>query len=147
MEVTIAMLLSAIAISICYTAYGIISNYYTAFHQKNQTANDIIDLKHVMEIDFMKSKGLLKNDSGIEIISDSSSIYYIFSEQDVLRKLNTQHTDTFRIATNGLTTYFEAQEILTTDTIDQINFNVVIPKKAAIPIQVNKFYSAKELFN
>ncbi len=100
-----------------------------------------------MEIDFIKSKGLLKNDSGVEVINDSTSIYYVFSEQNILRKLNAEHTDTFKIVTNGLTTYFEAQEILTADTIDQINFNVVIPKKAIIPIQLNKFYSAKELFN
>ena len=35
MEVTVAMLLSAICIGIAYSAYDIIGNYYRSFQQKN----------------------------------------------------------------------------------------------------------------
>jgi hypothetical protein len=147
MEVTVAMLLSAIAISICYTAYGLISNYYTAFHQKNQTADELIDLKHAMELDFNKSPVVLKSDSGITLLVDSINIHYIFLDQKILRKLSNKHTDTFKLEHNSLTTSFEAQQVLAADTIDQLNFNVLVPKKTNIPIQVNKFYSAKDLFN
>jgi Tfp pilus assembly protein PilE len=120
MEVTIAMLLFAIVVSICYTAYGIVSSYYSTFHQKNKTANDIISLKNVMEHDFLKSNCILKSDDGFDVFVDTTKIKYSFTDQGISRTFSTLHTD---------------------------SFTVVVDKKMTIPMQINKHYSAKDLFN
>lgn len=146
LEVTVAMLLSAICITICYSAYGIIGKYYASFQQKNQTADVVLSLRHVLERDFLKSKLVLKNDNGIELQQDSSKIYYIFNPDAVLRKLDEIHTDTFKLKSSELNFFFEGQEIIEPDTIDELRFKALLDQRISAPIQVNKFYSAENLF-
>jgi prepilin-type N-terminal cleavage/methylation domain-containing protein len=146
MEVTVAMLISAICITVCYTAYSIIANYYSSFQLKNQAADHVLSLKQVMEIDFLKSNCLLKTEDGIELLQDSTAIQYTFTNSTVLRKLGVLHTDTFKVQYSNLKTYFETNEIVETDTIDRVNFTVLL-NQTSVPIQINKYYSAKDLFH
>lgn len=145
LEVTIAMLLSAICITICYTVYGIVTSYYITFHEKNEVADGIMSLKYSLAHDFSKGKYVFKSDSGLTVQVDTTKIFYSFSNQQVLRKMNELHTDTFKVQAGLLLTYFENVEVNSADTIDQINFSVLL-KGTIIPIQVNKYYSATDLF-
>lgn len=146
MEVTVAMLLSAICISICYTAYSIIGDYYRLFHQKNETADQVLSLRHVLEKDFLKSSYILKQEDGFELLIDTTKIHYTFDEHAVLRKFGEIHTDTFKVETQNLKTYFDGVELMEIDTIDQIGFTILLAKNTPTTIQLNKLYSAKDLF-
>lgn len=146
MEVTVAMLLSAICISICYTAYGIIGDYYHLFHQKNQLADQVISLRHALEKDFLKSSLVLKQEDGFELLVDTTKIHYAFDEHMVLRKLGALHTDTFKLEIQNLKTYFERSEVMEIAIIDQVDFTVFLDKNTSTAIQVKKLYSAKDLF-
>ncbi len=130
MEVTVAMLLSAITITICYTAYGIMTNYFKTFHDNVQ-----------------KSNYLLKTTKGFELLQDSTHINYLVNDDYVLRQLNELRTDTFKLKVAELKSFFEYKEIMEPDTIDQINFKLFIQKDVPITIQINKYYSAAALFN
>lgn len=147
MEVTVAMLLSAICISICYTAYGIIGDYYHLFHQKNESADQVLSLKHALEKDFLKSNYILKQEDGFELLIDTTKIHYSFEEQAVLRKFGAIHTDTFKLQTKALKATFEGKELLEIDTIDQVSFTILLDKNTFTTIEVNKWYSAQNLFH
>lgn len=146
MEVTVAMLLSAICISICYSAYQIITGYYTSFHQKNKIASEVLFLRHSLEGDFLKSKLVMRNEAGIVLQIDRTKVYYAFNENAIVRKLDTLPADTFELKTGNFKTYFEQQELVEGGRIDQLNFSIFLAEKLAVPIQVNTFYSAQDLF-
>lgn len=147
LEVTIAMLLSAICIAICYSAYDIVGKYYASFQQKNQNADVVLSLRHVLQRDFLKSNAVLKSEEGVELQLDSSKIYYIFNPDAVLRKMDELHTDTFKLKSNEVNFFFEGHEVLAPDTIDELRFKMVLDQKTTVPIQLNKAYSAVNLFN
>ncbi|MBB2145789.1 hypothetical protein GM921_09845 [Pedobacter sp. LMG 31464] len=147
LEVTVAMLLSAICITICYSAYGIIGKYYTVFQAKNQQATEVLGLKQVLARDFLKSRFVLKSEDGFELIRDSVLIRYSFSAGHVLRQLNTLHTDTFHLEPSELLCFFEGRPVDVPDTVDQVQFKLSLAKGVRIPLQVNKVYSAENLVN
>jgi len=146
MEVTVAMLLSAICISICYTAYAIISNYYASFQKKNETTAIFLSLKQVLERDFLNSSTVLKIENGIELDLDSTKIDYLFTEKAILRKLNTLHTDTFKLQANEVTVFFEGIEVEKGNPVDELNFSTTLGKDVKVPVQIKKIYSAENLF-
>lgn len=146
MEVTIVMLISALTITICYSAYGIITNYYKSFQQKHKMSTEILSLKHVLDRDAEKSNHAFKTPFGCEFSLDSDKIVYTFTNHFILRQLNDLHTDTFKIKVKEMKGYFESAEIIHPDTIDQINFKVEISKDIDVAIQINKSYSATALF-
>ena len=145
MEVTVAMLLSAITIAICYAVYTIMTGYFSSFKDKTNEAEELLYFKHVMERDIQRSNHLLYNENSIEMLGDSTSINYIFTDSSILRNLNTQRTDTFKVVAVDLKVFFEQQEILMPDTIDRLSFDLRLGK-TKIPLQFNKFYSANDLF-
>jgi Tfp pilus assembly protein PilE len=147
MEVTVAMLLSAICITLCYSAYGIITGYYHEFGKKNETIAAVLSLKQVLERDFLKSKYVLRNENEIILINDSTNIKYLFDSNFVARNFNELHTDTFKLTTTGFAASFEKIEIVNTDTIDHLSFDAILPKHKIVPIQINKIYSSENLFN
>jgi hypothetical protein len=57
MEVAVAMLLAAVCISICYTAYGMIGNYFSVFEKKNNVAQQVLALQRTMDNDIQRSRG------------------------------------------------------------------------------------------
>lgn len=145
-EVAVAMLLAGICISICYTAYGIIDNYYQSFQQKNQATDQVLSLKHVLEKDFLQSKAVLKNGEGIKLNQDSVTINYLFEQQYILREINELHTDTFKIASQNLQLSFEGAEVQEDGLVDEIKFTAILAKGIVVPLQVNKRYSSENLF-
>lgn len=145
-EVAVAMLLAGICISICYTAYGIINNYYQNFQQKNQTTDQVLTLKHVLEKDFLQSKSILRSEKGIKLDQDSTAINYLFEQGYILREIPEFHTDTFKIAAQDLRLAFESVEVQEDSLVDEIKFTVILAKGITVPMQVNKHYSSENLF-
>lgn len=146
MEVTIALLISAICITICYTAYSLIGDYFKAFSRKNEIADRVISLRHVIQADFLRSNHVIKSEDGFILSQDSIFIHYQFVEKGILRQFGKLHTDTFALKFAMLETYFEQQEAFETDTIDQVKFTVFLDKNMPVSMQFDKYYSAQNLF-
>lgn len=146
MEVTVAMLISAICITICYTAYGLIGDYYRVFQERSRSADRVLSLKQVLEKDFLKSNLILRNEEGLLLQMDTSQVRYRFNEVTVVRELGEQHADTFRLELRELKSFFELRETVDTDTIDQVDLTVLLPKNIAVNIRLKKQYSAHHLF-
>lgn len=145
-EVTFAMLLSALCIAVCYTAYGLIGDYYLHFREKNEQTDGVLALRHVLERDFLKSNAIVRSDKGFDVFLDSTTFKYSFNEGFVTRSIEALHTDTFKLKTESLIGYFEGNEIKQADTLDQIRFTIRFKSSLAIPIEINKMYSATDLY-
>jgi hypothetical protein len=146
MEVTLAMLLSAISITICYTAYGLIGNYYKTFGRRNESADVVLSLRHVLEKDFLNGKYVLHGEEGIEIVSDSSKIDYKFRDGCITREINMLHVDTFEVAPSHFVSFFEGREAVQADTLDEIRFVIQLDSTVSVPLGFHKKYSAHDLF-
>jgi prepilin-type N-terminal cleavage/methylation domain-containing protein len=147
MEVTVAMLISAICITICYSAYALIANYYAVFQEKNEKADAVMGLKQVLEKDFLRAQLILKTDSGLTVNLDSAVVVYSFKEGKVLRGLQGLHTDTFRVAAAQPSFSFEQKPIIEPDTVDQVSLKVRLDKSQTTTILIVKLYSAETLFH
>jgi len=146
MEVTVAMLLSAICAGICYTAYGLINEYYRTFQQKNERVDQVLSLKHVLEADFLKSTYVIRTVDGFELAQDSLSLNYLMKPGLILREVKELHTDTFKIDWQDLKCSYENREVQDADTLDHVEFMIKIRSKPGLPVSVNKIYSAQNLF-
>nr|WP_233166977.1 hypothetical protein [Pedobacter sp. ASV2] len=147
MEVTVAMLLSAICITICFTAYGLIQNYYSNFRIKNETSAQLTDLKLVMDKDFLKSRYVIKTDEGLKLKNDSTELSYVFDEHKILRIIPGLHTDTFFVELKDKEFYFEGKSAGVADTVDFLNLGIKLKgSSTALNLQISKNYSAVDLF-
>ncbi|PWS28866.1 hypothetical protein DHW03_03260 [Pedobacter yonginense] len=146
LEVTFAMLLSAICVGICYTAYGLIGDYYQHFREKNEQTDEVLALRQVLEKDFLGSRAIVRSEKGINLLSDSSAVQYGFEAGFVTRAIGQLHTDTFKLRTEALNAFFEGRETQQTDTLDQIRFTIRLKNSLTVPIDINKTYSATDLY-
>ncbi|WP_443946642.1 hypothetical protein ACJVDH_05935 [Pedobacter sp. AW1-32] len=146
MEITIAMLLSAICMVICYSAYDLISAYYRNFRDKNEANDAVFGLKHAMIHDLSKGKYLIRTAQGFEVLNKDTTITYQFNEEYILRDLGEQHTDTFFLKTTNLQFHFEQKEVSEMDTVDQVDFSVQLDSNTRVPMRMTKRYSAQDLF-
>ncbi|MCX2495295.1 hypothetical protein OQX63_17525 [Pedobacter sp. PF22-3] len=145
MEIAIAMLLAAICMSICYTAYQMIGDYFHAFQKKNATAEEVLTLRRTMEKDVAKGCYLIRTVDGIHITGDSLSITYQFADTAILRKVENLRTDSFHVTPVDTRFRFEEREVQEMDTVDHISFMLKMEKQQTIPITIGKFYSAHDL--
>lgn len=147
MEVTVAMLLSAVCIGICYSAYGIIGNYYAVFREKNEKMDNLFSLRQVLERDMEKANLIMRTEGGIILDNDSVKVSYIFAQGKILRKLSELRTDTFNILWKEQYMGYEGIEILSADTIDVLRFNIELDVRQQVPCVFYKHYSAENLFH
>ena len=145
MELAIAMLLAAIWMSICYTAYQMVGDYFHAFQKKNATAEEVLTLRRTMEKDIAKGRYLIRTAEGFSITGDSLNITYQFADTAILRKLENLRTDSFHVISVETRFRFEEREALEMDTVDHISFKLKMENQQMIPVTIGKFYSAHDL--
>lgn len=145
LEVTIAMLISAICVSICYVVFGIISKSFIDFKNKQQHTYTIQTLKSVLEKDVYKSHLAFKSSDTLNLISKDINISYFFGDQEIIRFANSK-SDTLKINYSALKFEFEGQTIYDSDTIDAVSFVVEFSGDKQAVLQVNKRYAASDLY-
>ena len=146
MEVTIAMLLTAIVLTVCLTAFNIIGSYYSTFHKQAESKDLALMLKHSLEQDFINSKIVIKEGPGIMLTSDSLQKHYLFVDSAVIRTVENLKADTFKCTISALALSFTNEDALDGDTIDHLSFQMLIDKKNKIQFEFDKRYSAYDLY-
>jgi len=146
MEIAVAMLLAALCISICYTAYGLIGNYFSAFEKKNNSAQLVLGLQRAMGRDIDQGRVLLRTGDGLEIHRDSSLVRYRFGSGLISREVEGLRTDSFVLMPEEIDFRFEGREAVEGDTVDRVGFVITLEKSGKVPMVFKKFYSAQDLF-
>lgn len=149
MEVTIAMMVSAILILIVYTAFSVVSSSYHSFLFKNEESAGLVQLDRLLQRDFRRADMIIKNDSGILLKNNKSSVSYILNNNYIVRVSGI--TDTFKVKTESTHMTFEQQPVsmVTQDPvsnrIDELELDL-LSHNEKITFHYFKLYSSADLF-
>ena len=156
MELTVAMLISAIVIGITYTALQIISGSYATYTRKHQELAVIIRLDELLKRDFGRAAAIYQNHEGSYLLQDSSrhqAITYSFTPDYVLRSSTV--ADTFRVTVSQVTASFAGQPVeasglaednMEAGRIDALSFTLLYQAEP-FPYHYAKSYSSENLIN
>jgi prepilin-type N-terminal cleavage/methylation domain-containing protein len=148
MEMTIAMLISAIVIGITYSAYTIISRSYTIYQTKNDGLALLSRIDQLLVKDFAHAEMISKTLDGLLLTSRLDTVAYVFAPDFIVRKGAV--IDTFKVQTSGLSTLFENQPVSEVSVeseqnrIDELFFFIVL-KNGNMPYHYQKPYSSVNL--
>jgi Tfp pilus assembly protein FimT len=152
MEMTIAMLISALVIMTAYTAFRDIKNYYTDFNRKQARLQLLLRLDELLKKDFDKSDKITSEPGKIVFKFTPGQVEYDFTADYILRLSNI--TDTFRLKSSSLAIYFHQQMLEAADStpaghenyIDELSF-LVHNDQQNFPYHYFKRYSSENLLN
>lgn len=145
LEVTIAMLLAAITIGICYTAFTLMNQYYADIKNRKDQVGEILLLQKLLRKDVERATLIKKLADGVYITYDTVNISYHFSADYITRDYHQIKTDTIKIATATLDLKFENREVANDGLLDEIIFTCK-QKGKRFPMHFKKTYSATNLF-
>jgi len=112
MEVTIAMLISALVISMTYTIYIIVAHSFTAFNQKNNTIAMETRLDELLRKDFDHADRIEKTANGVALSNKNQTVTYTILPDAIVRTASI--TDTFKVTVLTSAITFENQTINST---------------------------------
>lgn len=145
MEVTISMLVAAVAIAIAFTAFRIVSGSYSGFTKKQDRVATLTSFDKVLKQDFLKANRILKSEDGLALTLEGGLIKYHFSQAYLVRDQFSLRTDTFKLAVNDIGFLFENGPVEEGSYVDFLNFKAVVDGDV-VPLQYHKIYSAQDLF-
>ena len=149
-EVTIAMLISAIVIGITYTVYSIISRSYNSFNNKNEAIAVVVRLDELLQKDFDRSAYISKDTTGITFQGPNNVVSYKFNPDHIVR--TGLITDTFKVTPDSVNAFFEMKSInipgLSTEEnrLDELDLTITFQNEK-ITYHYRKVYSSENLFN
>ncbi|MBB2144008.1 hypothetical protein GM921_00795 [Pedobacter sp. LMG 31464] len=145
LEVTVAMLLSAICIGICYTAFTLTNQYYAQIKSRKDEVGNILLMKQVLQHDFEIASKINKTEFGISCEMAHGTIEYQFKPECMVRNQYQLKNDTVKMAITNLVFKFEKLAI-DSGLVDELTFNYSLKNKQN-NIRFQKIYSATNLFN
>ncbi|WP_158829371.1 PulJ/GspJ family protein [Mucilaginibacter lacusdianchii] len=150
LELTIAMLISAVVVAITYTAYNMISGAYQGFTKKHNEMAVMIRLDELLRKDFFKAAHIAYRQDSLVLELSAQTVRYHFEPERVIRTSGIQ--DTFRVQIEKPKLFFEHGAVMS-DGIDESNGNPVDELSLTVLYQTEKFpyhylklYSSENLF-
>ena len=144
-EVTIAMLIAAIAISITYTAYNIVGKLYLDYTTTQKKYSQVTLLNELLNLDCISAERIIRTREGFQVNSRKGEIQYIITDDFIIRDQFSLRRDTFMLSVSSKIYYFEGQQTENEEAIDQISLSVG-SLGYIIPLKYYKQYSSQNLF-
>lgn len=146
LEVSVAMLISAICIIMCYSAYTMTGWYYMQVQKKADQASNILQLNHLLSVDLTNANKIISEDSAIIIELDSGVVDYLFTSTAVIRNHFDQRIDTIPVSIKLLQSSFDNKSVGFGDMVDYISL-MCISQQNSYPFTYRKIYSSENLIN
>jgi|GEM_PF-589982 len=146
MEVTVSMLIAAIAIAITYTAAHIVKVTYGDYQKKHDDVAAYGMLDKLLKQDFARQGKIVKTDNGLQVQTASGVISYEFRDDYMVREQYALATDSFKLPSKVVVCTFEKQEVTTGQPIDKFELQTILEKEEILLIY-QKTYSAQDLIN
>jgi Tfp pilus assembly protein PilE len=149
MEITIAMMVSAILIVIVYTAFSAVSRSYQIFVVNNEGAASLEQLDKLLNRDFRRANTVTSDSAGIQLVNDQESVRYQFNPDFIVRK--SAIIDTFKVKTETYKMSFETRPITATgqdstgQKIDELELQLSL-RGEKMNFDYQKKYSSADLF-
>jgi type II secretory pathway component PulJ len=150
MEITVAMLISALVIGLAYTCFTIIYQQYHIYNSKQTELMEVDQLNKVLQSDFDKAEMIMQDNDDIVIKNKNGQLSYRIMPAYVLRIANA--TDTFKVSMQDVTRYFEGKPLTNQSDLpegnrmDELSFTIIYHNEK-IPYYYIKQYSSQNLIN
>lgn len=147
LEITVAMLLSAICIAICYSAFSLAGWYYSELGKKREIIANLQQLDELLGRDFKNASEIHSNKTSLQLHTDSGIVSYNFADKAIIRDHFGIRKDSLTIALDSVTFFFEGKRLDNEDLklTDEIHIAGKTGGKA-FEITRQKHYSATNLF-
>lgn len=145
MEVTIAMLVSAVVVSMTYTVYQMVGRSYRDYSSRQDRVAELMLADQLMRSDFLAAHKITRTEKGLELTLDQGLLSYTFSQDLILRDQFSLHTDTLKIPVQEAGYSFEGREQLPGENIDQLELLLELDGRV-LPRLYKKKYSSNDLF-
>lgn len=144
LEITIAMLLSAIVISMTYAIVNIISGTLNNFIKKNTAVTMVTQLDRSLNRDFARGVTVVKDGEYIRMKMDTDSVVYAFEPGLIIRRSFV--ADTFAVNPGSVSASFEGKPVNSPQhLVDDLQFDSSLENRV-IHHHYFKNYSSSELF-
>lgn len=144
MELTIAMLISAISIGMAFYMFQYFQQLFLQQQKQRQERFSYSLFKHLLEQDIDRSVWLKTSESGLICENEFGNISYEFAPKFIVRNQNTVQKDTFLIQTVNLDTTPRMQHLPSEELTDHIHLNIRFENKEH-QFDYHKIYSAQQL--
>ncbi|MBS7562776.1 hypothetical protein KHS38_00020 [Mucilaginibacter sp. Bleaf8] len=147
MELTIAMLISAIVIAMTYTAYSMMSKAYAGFTRKNDKMAVVVRLDELLQKDFERSESIMYKQDSLIFTKPGQQVRYHFDQNHVIRAATVP--DTFQLQTTKPLLYYEQTPVVEEEAslsipIDELTLTVILNDQQ-FPYRYRKLYSSENL--
>ncbi|MBE9668268.1 hypothetical protein [Mucilaginibacter boryungensis] len=150
MEITVAMLITALVIAITYTCYTIVYKSYISYRVRQSKLTEVNQLTQTLTRDMERGEIVIQQQNGILIKGKTEAITYQIQPEYVLRLKGA--TDTFKVNATDFTGFFEGQPLARQNEseeqnrLDEISFTIIFGDDK-IPYHYFKSYSSQNLIN
>ncbi len=144
MELTIAMLISAISIGMAFYMFQYFQQLFLQQQKQRQERFSYSLFKHLLEQDIDRSVWLKTSENGLICENEFENISYEFAPKFIVRNQNTVEKDTFLIQTVNLDTTPRIQHLPSEELTDHIHLNIRFENKEH-QFDYHKIYSAQQL--
>lgn len=151
MELTIAMLIAALVISMTYAIFHIISRSLTDFTRKHDQLAEALQFDDLFRKNMDQCREVRFSDSHLDVLFDSTVIHYEFQPTQIIR--SAAGKDTFRLTVQQPSLSFEHRPLNDslaepdhTYLVDEVTFSLLINQQS-IPYHYHKTYSASVLIS
>lgn len=146
LEVTIAMLITALAVGIMYSSYSLTMKLYAKYADRQRRQSYIAGLSSVLNKDLFRCESAkIINNSEVELRESSGKVItYRFLQDCILRNLQDGRSDTFKLAENKVQFFFEGRSLHNNDCFDQM----LLSAKADsiwVSFSFSKVYSSEQI--
>lgn len=145
MEVTLAMLIAAVAIAVTFTAYRIVSGSYFNFNKKQEKVAVLTTIDKLLKQDFVKARSIVRTADGVFFEVNDGIVTYNFKDNYILRDQFSLGIDTFKLQVSDLNCSFENEVVEEGQEVDLLSFKTQLDGDL-IPLRYLKIYSAQDLF-
>lgn len=124
-EAIVVLILSALVISISYTAISIISERIHKFKEFIQESEAITSAEKVLINDITTAKYIVRSPEGFKCIYNEHIVKYDFSSNNIIRTGSV--SDVFNLEVEGFNTFYKGLENFVPGSIlDQVSINIII---------------------
>jgi len=144
MELTIAMLISAISIGMAFYMLQYFQKLFISQQRKRQERFSYALFRHLIQQDLSAATWLKATENGFICTDDNGDINYYLDPKFIVRNQYNIHKDTFLIKTVSFDTAPKLQNLHSQDITDHVNLRTEF-EHTEHPFEYIKIYSAQQL--
>lgn len=146
LEVTIAMLITALAVGIMYSSYSLTTKLYAKYADRQRRQSSIAGFSSILNRDLLRCESArIINNSEVELREPSGKlIAYRFLQDCILRSLHDSRSDTFKLAENKVQYFFAERPLHDNDFFDQMLLSARVDS-IWVDFSFSKMYSSEQI--